>query len=148
MFVRPEDGRNYSPKHVELIEIINKIIIVASSWLFILLYGRDNWSLPVERYCPGICLDIVTKYTRNLGQNRSLATGFEAGSPWIAIRRVAAVLKFGGDFSHYWRREVTRYCMIVMKWCRAICEEWKWTSNFKCEVPTSCTGLWFCFQKQ
>ena len=34
----PEDGRNYRPKHVELIEIINKIIIVASSWLFILLY--------------------------------------------------------------------------------------------------------------
>ena len=33
-----EDGRNYRPKHVELIEIINKIIIVASSWLFILLY--------------------------------------------------------------------------------------------------------------
>jgi len=34
----PEDGRNYRPKHVELIVIINKIIIVASSWLFILLY--------------------------------------------------------------------------------------------------------------
>jgi len=34
----PDDGRNYSPKHVELIEIINKIIIVASSWLFVLLY--------------------------------------------------------------------------------------------------------------
>jgi len=34
----PEDGQNYHPKHVELIEIINKIIIVASSWLFILLY--------------------------------------------------------------------------------------------------------------
>ena len=34
----PEDGRKYRPKHVELIEIINKIIIVASSWLFILLY--------------------------------------------------------------------------------------------------------------
>jgi len=33
-----EDGRNYRPKHVELIEIINKIIIFASSWLFILLY--------------------------------------------------------------------------------------------------------------
>jgi len=32
----PEDGRNYRPKHVELIEIINKIIIVASNWLFIL----------------------------------------------------------------------------------------------------------------
>ena len=36
--IAPEDGRNYRPKHVELIEIINKIIIVASSWLFILLY--------------------------------------------------------------------------------------------------------------
>jgi len=34
----PEDGRNYRPKQVELIEIINKIIIVASSWLFALLY--------------------------------------------------------------------------------------------------------------
>jgi len=34
----PEGGRNYHPKHVELIEIINKIIVVASSWLFILLY--------------------------------------------------------------------------------------------------------------
>jgi len=31
--------RNYHPKHIELIEIINRIIIVASSWLFILLYG-------------------------------------------------------------------------------------------------------------
>jgi len=28
----PEDGRNYCPKHVELFEIINKIIIVVSSW--------------------------------------------------------------------------------------------------------------------
>ena len=34
----PEDGRNYRPKHVELIEIVNKIIIVASSWLFVSLY--------------------------------------------------------------------------------------------------------------
>jgi len=34
----PEDGRNYRPKYVELIEIINKIIIVTSSGLFILLY--------------------------------------------------------------------------------------------------------------
>jgi len=32
----PDDGRNYRPKNVELIEIINKIIIVASSWLSIL----------------------------------------------------------------------------------------------------------------
>jgi hypothetical protein len=30
------DGRNYRPKRVELSEVINKIIIVASSWLFIL----------------------------------------------------------------------------------------------------------------
>ena len=36
----PEDGRNYRQKHVELIEIINKIIVVASSWLFILLYRK------------------------------------------------------------------------------------------------------------
>jgi len=34
----PDDGRNYRPKRVELIEIINTIIIVASIWLFILLY--------------------------------------------------------------------------------------------------------------
>jgi len=35
----PQDVRNYHPKRVELIEIINKIIIfVVSSWLFILLY--------------------------------------------------------------------------------------------------------------
>ena len=34
----PEDGRNYRPKHVELIEIINKTIIVVYSWLFILWY--------------------------------------------------------------------------------------------------------------
>jgi len=36
----PEDGRNHGLKHVELIEIIKKIIIFASSWLFILLYQR------------------------------------------------------------------------------------------------------------
>jgi len=40
------DGRNYRPKHVQLIEIINKIITVASSWLFILLvsvmHGHTN----------------------------------------------------------------------------------------------------------
>ena len=34
----PKDGRNYGPKHVELIEIVNQIIIVASIWLFMLLY--------------------------------------------------------------------------------------------------------------
>jgi len=32
-----EDGRKYYSKHVELIEISNKTVIVASSWLFILL---------------------------------------------------------------------------------------------------------------
>jgi len=40
----PEDGRNYRPKHVELIVIINKkFVIFASSWLFILLYYKDNF---------------------------------------------------------------------------------------------------------
>jgi len=34
----PEDGQNHHTKHAELIEIVNKIIIFASSWLFILLY--------------------------------------------------------------------------------------------------------------
>jgi len=42
----PEEGRNYRPKHVELIETANKIIIVVSSWLFILLlsmmHGHTN----------------------------------------------------------------------------------------------------------
>ena len=32
------DGRNYRPKHVELIEITNKIIIFPSSRLFVFLY--------------------------------------------------------------------------------------------------------------
>ena len=32
----PEDGRNHCPKHVELIGIINKSVIVASSWLYYL----------------------------------------------------------------------------------------------------------------
>jgi len=36
----PENVRNYRPKHVELIEFVNKIIIVASRRLFILLYCR------------------------------------------------------------------------------------------------------------
>ena len=30
--------RNYIPKQVQLIELVNKIIIFASSWLFTLLY--------------------------------------------------------------------------------------------------------------
>ena len=48
----PEDGRNYRPKHVELIHIVNKIIIVASSWLFILLlsmmHGHTNIKFSME----------------------------------------------------------------------------------------------------
>ena len=32
----PEDGQNNCPKHVELTGIINKTVIVASSWLSIL----------------------------------------------------------------------------------------------------------------
>ena len=42
----PEDGRNYRPKHVKLIEIINKIVTVASSCLFILLYYSNIISEP------------------------------------------------------------------------------------------------------
>jgi len=34
----PDDGRNYRPEHVELVEVINKIIIVASSLVFLFLY--------------------------------------------------------------------------------------------------------------
>ena len=37
-FTAPEDGRNYRPKRVELIEITDKIIIVTSNRLFMLLY--------------------------------------------------------------------------------------------------------------
>jgi len=33
----PGEGLNYRPKHVEMIEIVNKIITIVSSWLFILL---------------------------------------------------------------------------------------------------------------
>jgi len=38
----PEVGRNYRPKHVELIEIINRIIIVATIWVFMLLCFVDG----------------------------------------------------------------------------------------------------------
>jgi len=34
----PEDGRNYRPKHVKPSEIVNKIIIIATSCLFVLFY--------------------------------------------------------------------------------------------------------------
>jgi len=45
----PEDGRIYRPKHVELMEFINKIIIiiiiiVASGWLFILSFLQVHHS--------------------------------------------------------------------------------------------------------
>jgi len=55
----PEDGRNYRPKHVELIEIINKIVIVASSWLFILLYytiirRKTSVKSPIIKYCQNL----------------------------------------------------------------------------------------------
>jgi hypothetical protein len=46
----PEDGRNYRPKH-ELIEIINKIIIVASSWLFILLLVNKLGNHQLKEVC-------------------------------------------------------------------------------------------------
>jgi len=44
------NGRNYRPKHVELIEIVNKIIIVASSRLFMLLY---QWRTVTETSSEG-----------------------------------------------------------------------------------------------
>ena len=43
-FSVPEDGRHYRPKHVELIEIVNKIIIDASSRLFMLLLLNQLFS--------------------------------------------------------------------------------------------------------
>jgi len=47
---------HYRPKHVELIETVNKIIIVASSRLFILLYQRctvtqTTNNLSTSKYC-------------------------------------------------------------------------------------------------
>ena len=47
----PEDGRNYRPKRVELNEIFNKIIIVASSWLFILLYQLCTVTQTPNAFC-------------------------------------------------------------------------------------------------
>jgi hypothetical protein len=44
-----EDGRNYRPKYVDLIEIINKMITVASSRLFILLYEPENKAVGYTR---------------------------------------------------------------------------------------------------
>jgi hypothetical protein len=75
----------------------------------------------------------VTKYKRNLGQNRSLATGFEAGSSWIAIRRVAAMPGNSAALSH---RVVKRYCRIVLKWCRA-CHLWRMKANLELQVRGS-----------
>ena len=46
----PEDGRNYLSKHVELIEIVNKIIIVATSRPFILLYYCLYYYIIVYEY--------------------------------------------------------------------------------------------------
>ena len=44
----PEDGQKFAPKHVHLILEINKIVIVGSSWFYILLYFiypiyNHNW---------------------------------------------------------------------------------------------------------
>jgi len=45
----PEDGRNYRQKHVEQIEIVNKIIIVASIWavyvIVSMMHGDTNIKL-------------------------------------------------------------------------------------------------------
>ena len=50
-------GRNYRSKYVELIEIINKIIIVAFSWLFMLFYQRctDTQTPNARTYTHSYC---------------------------------------------------------------------------------------------
>jgi hypothetical protein len=111
------------------------------------LFGAPSKSAPVARAPlapPKGRPCIVTKYARNLGQHRSLVAGIEAVSSFIAIRRVAAMPWNPATLSHYLQREVKRYGMIVMKWCRATCEEWKWTWNvrFRHRVP----GCGFAFR--
>jgi hypothetical protein len=56
----PEDGRNHCPKHVELIGIINKTLIVASGWLSIsfvsMMHGQTNIKLTAVflEVCPSV----------------------------------------------------------------------------------------------
>ena len=62
----PEGGRNYRPKHVELIEIINEIIIVASSWLFILLfYDSPLYYSAVYPHVPLFVLRVIVMKITN-----------------------------------------------------------------------------------
>ena len=66
--VKLDQFQNYRPKHVELIEIINKIIIVASSWLFILLLLLFLYCLVFPLFCPSpvydTCTDLLFLYTQ------------------------------------------------------------------------------------
>ena len=50
----------YRQKHVELIEVINEIIIVASSWLFILLL----FIMPLYKY-----LYVTEHYSKTVQDN-------------------------------------------------------------------------------
>jgi len=56
------------PKHVELIVIINKIIIIASSWLFILLFLQFARRLNKHVFNKRTCtfLDYYTESIDNL----------------------------------------------------------------------------------
>ena len=49
-------GEIFAPKHVELIEITNKIVIVASSWLFILLLHLFELTCQVQNTQELLCL--------------------------------------------------------------------------------------------
>ena len=62
----PEDGRTYRPKHVKLMEIINKIVIVASIWLFILLYQWCTVTQISKLYLNSLLHNLVPLKNKNL----------------------------------------------------------------------------------
>ena len=84
----PEDGRNYRPKHVELIEIINKFIIAASSWLFLLLYQLCTVRQTSNVLYAGVCL-ITTTHERSQAQKSLHSVN---NSDYFRRRKLAAML--------------------------------------------------------
>ena len=81
----PEDERNYRPKLVEPIEIINKIIIVASSWLFILLYQWCTVTQTSNLYL-SIFRKSVEKIPVSLKSLHEDPCTFMVASRWILLR--------------------------------------------------------------
>jgi len=71
--------RNYRPKHVELIEIINKIIIVATSWLFILMHGLQLCSECSAWLPRGYGYDKLKKLKLKLKLKRKTTACFMSG---------------------------------------------------------------------